>query len=49
MISKIRFLFCKVFSRPIFVIGTGRSGTHWIGYILAAHPDIRATIEVSPI
>ena len=36
-------------SNPIFVIGTGRSGTHWVGYILADHPDIRATIEIQPM
>jgi len=30
---------------PIFVIGTGRSGTHWLGLSVMAHPDIRATIE----
>ena len=29
----------------IFVIGTGRSGTHWLGYILESHPYIKATIE----
>jgi hypothetical protein len=36
-------------SRKIFVLGTGRSGTHWLGYILGAHPDIHATIEKPPI
>jgi hypothetical protein len=34
---------------PIFVIGTGRSGTHWLGYSLGDHPEVRATIEVRPI
>ena len=29
----------------IFVLGTGRSGTHWLGYILDAHPDIHVAIE----
>ena len=29
----------------IFVLGTGRSGTHWIGNLLASHPDVNATIE----
>jgi hypothetical protein len=29
----------------IFVIGTGRSGTHWLGYILDGHKEIKATIE----
>jgi hypothetical protein len=32
-------------SRKIFVVGTGRSGTHWLGWTLESHPDIRATIE----
>lgn len=32
-------------SRKIFVVGTGRSGTHWLGHILDAHPRIAATIE----
>ena|GEM_PF-6704601 len=32
-------------SSIIFIVGCGRSGTHWLGYILDAHPDIVATIE----
>jgi hypothetical protein len=32
-------------SRKIFVVGTGRSGTHWVGYTLDGHPAIEATIE----
>jgi len=36
-------------SSKIFVIGSGRSGTHWVGYILEAHPDIHVTIEKPPI
>ncbi len=32
-------------SRKIFVVGTGRSGTHWIGRVLDSHPAISATIE----
>lgn len=35
--------------KSIFIIGTGRSGTHWLGYILEAHPQIRVTIERRPI
>ena len=35
-------------SKKIFIIGSGRSGTHWLGYILKAHPDIRVTIEEEP-
>lgn len=33
----------------IFVLGTGRSGTGWVGNILDGHPDIRASIEQPPI
>ncbi|NER80821.1 MAG: sulfotransferase [Leptolyngbya sp. SIO1D8] len=36
-------------TRPIFVIGTGRSGTHWLGYSLGDHPEVRATIEAQPM
>jgi len=32
-------------SRKIFILGCGRSGTHWLGEILQAHPDIRVTFE----
>lgn len=32
-------------SRKIFVLGCGRSGTHWLGYILAGHPNIHVTVE----
>jgi hypothetical protein len=34
---------------PIFLIGTGRSGTHWLGNSVASHPEIRATIEAQPM
>jgi hypothetical protein len=34
---------------PVFVVGTGRSGTHWLGYTLASHSDVTATIEVKPV
>lgn len=33
----------------IFVVGTGRSGTHWLGQILQSHPDIHVTVEAPPI
>lgn len=33
----------------VFVMGSGRSGTHWLGYILESHPDIEATIETPAI
>ena len=32
-------------SRKIFIIGTGRSGTHWVANILKGHADIHITIE----
>jgi hypothetical protein len=31
-----------------FVLGCGRSGTHWLGHILERFPDIRITIEKNP-
>lgn len=34
---------------PVFVVGTGRSGTHWVGYILDSHPDILVTVERQPM
>jgi hypothetical protein len=34
---------------PIFVIGTGRSGTNWVGHVLQSHPRIRVAIEESPM
>lgn len=34
---------------PVFVIGTGRSGTHWLGYSLGDHPEVRATVEAQPM
>ncbi len=33
----------------IFVIGCGRSGTHWLGHTLGAHPQIHAEIEAPPV
>lgn len=48
MINKFRQLIGASVSKKILIIGTGRSGTHWLGYILGRHPEIRATIEVGP-
>ena len=49
MIHKIRYLLGKCTTRPVFVIGTGRSGTHWLANTLRTHHEIRATIEVKPM
>lgn len=50
MIEKLKYLFCNTSTtRPVFVIGTGRSGTHWLGYSLGDHPEIHATVEVQPM
>lgn len=35
--------------KKIFVLGTGRSGTHWLGYILEKSPEIKVDIEKWPI
>lgn len=39
----------KSSTRPVFVIGTGRSGTHWLGYSLGSHPEVLATVEGRPM
>lgn len=49
MLEKAKYIFGISTTRPVFVIGTGRSGTHWLGYSLGDHPEVRATIEVEPI
>lgn len=49
MIEKLKYILNTSTTRPIFVIGTGRSGTHWLGYSLGDHPEIRATIEAAPM
>lgn len=35
-------------SRMMLIVGTGRSGTHWVARILDSHEDVRATIETNP-
>ena len=49
MIGKLRLLLGAATAEPIFIIGTDRSGTHWIARTLAAHPEVRATIEQKPM
>ncbi|MDZ5696130.1 sulfotransferase [Chelativorans sp. M5D2P16] len=34
---------------PIFVLGTGRSGTHWVAWILEPHTALHTLIEKPPI
>lgn len=34
---------------PIFVLGTGRSGTHWVAWILEPHTELGTLIEKPPI
>jgi hypothetical protein len=48
-ITNLKKIFKISTTSPVFVIGTGRSGTHWIGYCLGKHPDISATIEMQPM
>jgi hypothetical protein len=45
MLKRLKLAFKKTSIGPAFVIGTGRSGTHWLGYALENHPHVRATIE----
>lgn len=50
MFKRLKFaLGAQSTNRAAFIIGAGRSGTHWLGYTLAAHPQIRATIEPQPL
>ena len=49
MIAKLKYILGASTTRPVFVIGTGRSGTHWLGYSLGNHPEVRATVEVEPM
>ncbi|MFC3880946.1 sulfotransferase [Algoriphagus namhaensis] len=35
--------------KKIFVVGTGRSGTHWLGYILKSSNELKVDIEKWPI
>lgn len=34
---------------PVFILGSDRSGTHWLGRILDAHPDVEVTFEKQPV
>ena len=49
MPRKLQHILGTSATRPVFVIGTGRSGTHWLGHSLIGHPEVRATIEVEPM
>ena len=49
MIEKWKCLWGYKSNKPIFIIGTGRSGTNWLGKTLSIHPEISATIERQPI
>ena len=49
MIHKIRCLMGDRNTRPVFIVGTGRSGTHWLANTLKTHREIRATIEAKPM
>ncbi len=48
-LAKLRALAGRGPARSLFVLGTGRSGTHWLGHTLEAHPEVRATIEREPM
>jgi hypothetical protein len=49
MISAFKYLLGISRTRPVFIIGTGRSGTHWLGQSLGNHPEVRATVEEQPM
>jgi hypothetical protein len=35
--------------KKIFVVGTGRSGTCWLGDIMGRHPEVRSYVETQPL
>jgi hypothetical protein len=35
--------------KMIFTLGTGRSGTCWVGRILGQHPEVRSFVEPKPV
>jgi len=49
MLTEMKYLLGNSSTRPVFVIGTGRSGTHWLGYSLGNHPGVLATVEGRPM
>ena len=49
MLSTLKYLLGLSPTRPVFIIGTGRSGTHWLGQSLGNHPEVRATVEEQPM
>jgi hypothetical protein len=46
---QFKFMTGKTATRPVFVIGTGRSGTHWLGYTIGNHHDVISKVEASPM
>ncbi len=36
-------------TRAVFIIRTGHSGTHWIGFSLEDHPEIHSAVETKPM
>lgn len=49
MLGKLKLVLGISTTRPVFVIGTGRSDTHWLGYSPGNHPEVRATVEAQPM
>ena len=49
MVDKFRKLLGLSVTRPVFIIGTGRSGTHWLANTFVDHSDIDLTVEQQPM
>jgi len=47
--AKYKYLRNNCEAKKIFIVGTGRSGTHWIARAISSHPLVRSTIEKQPI
>lgn len=49
MINRLKHILGISKTQPIFVTGTGRSGTHWLGFSLGDHPEVQSTVETQPM
>lgn len=47
--AKYRALMGRSATRILFILGTGRSGTHWLAHTLESHPELQVLIEKPPI
>jgi hypothetical protein len=49
LLDKLTELLGLASTRPVFIIGTGRTGTHWLANTFCDHPEIDLTVETQPM